>query len=234
MISDLLTKSWTAQVLTETPDAGGALVRSYATDLTIGSIAGSEIAPALEAANWTATNGWSAGSGQLVRVNNANTGTITPSGTFAITAGVTYRVVLTVSAVSGPITYTLGGTAGTALTAATVTEDIIAATTGKIIFSGIATKTCTITALSVIPLSTGVFLAHSRRLSASEINARSKQEIVCTHRLYCTVSGITEKHRLSDPDGHKWDVIAVDNPHDMDEFYQIDLSRADVERTDDT
>jgi hypothetical protein len=80
----------------------------------------------------------------------------------------------------------------------------------------------------------GVFVAHSRRLSASEINARSKPEIFCTHRLYCTVSGITEKHRLSDPNGDKWNVVAVEDPHNLGEFYQIDLTRSDAERVADT
>uniref|UniRef100_A0A6M3J9J7 Putative tail collar domain protein n=1 Tax=viral metagenome TaxID=1070528 RepID=A0A6M3J9J7_9ZZZZ len=109
----------------------------------------SEIAPALEDTNWTGTDGWSEGSGQLIKVAGSGTGTETPSGTFTVTAGTTYKVTMTVSAISGVIKYTLGGQLGSDLTATTFTDYITATTTGKIIFSGGATDTCTITALSV-------------------------------------------------------------------------------------
>jgi len=115
---------------------------------------GSEMCPALEAVNWTCTNGWSAGSGNLIRVNNASTGTATPSGTFDVVAGKTYKVTMTVSAVSGVITYHIGSSLGRQLTTTTFTDYINAITTGKMVFTGIAGTTCTVTALSIKELTT--------------------------------------------------------------------------------
>lgn len=118
-------------------------------NLTVNATLGNEMAPALEAANWTATDGWSAGTGTLVKVAGTGAGTATPSGTFTVTAGVTYKVVMVVSAAANSPTYTLGGTLGTTITATTITDYVTAATTGKIIFSGAAGATCTITSLTV-------------------------------------------------------------------------------------
>jgi hypothetical protein len=59
---------------------------------------------------------------------------------------------------------------------------------------------------------------------------RNKQQITATHRLYCKVSGITEKHRFVDPNGDRYDVTAVDNPHNLNQWFQMDLLRTDVER----
>lgn len=109
----------------------------------------SEKAVALEAANWTCTNGWSAGSGQLVRVNNASTGTATPSATTNLTAGRTYLVTIVCSAVSGAITCSMGGITLPELTATTTTTYVTVLTTAKIVFSGVTTTTCTITSLSI-------------------------------------------------------------------------------------
>lgn len=119
---------------------------------TIYATLGNEMAPALEAANWTLgynTGGWAAGSGVLSKTASTGTQTATPSGTFTVTAGVTYKVVMVVSAAANSPTYTLGGVAGTTLTATTITDYITASTTGKIIFSGGASATCTITSLTV-------------------------------------------------------------------------------------
>jgi len=118
-------------------------------NVTINSSLPTEMAPALEAANWTATDGWSAGSGVLTKVAGTGTGTATPSGTFTVTAGRRYQVTIVCSAVSGTLTYTLGGVTGTTITATTITDNIIAATTDKIIFSGGAAVTTTITSISV-------------------------------------------------------------------------------------
>ncbi|MDP2741329.1 MAG: hypothetical protein Q8O66_01415, partial [bacterium] len=116
----------------------------------INATEGAEMAPALEAANWTPTNGWSAGSGSLVKIAGSGTGTITPSGTFAVTAGRIYKVVIVISAASGNLYDSIGGVAGReSLAAGTHTQYITATNTGKIIFTAGATVTGTITSLSV-------------------------------------------------------------------------------------
>jgi len=76
----------------------------------------------------------------------------------------------------------------------------------------------------------GVISAHFRNLTICERNAMMKNEVAITARLYTISSGITEKHRLKNSDGEIYQIIAVDNPHNLDEFYQIDLARTDVER----
>lgn len=80
----------------------------------------------------------------------------------------------------------------------------------------------------------GVILAHSRQLTSNEIAAFSKRGVVTTHRLYTLSSGLTEKHRLSDPSGDKWNVTGINNPHGFGYWYEVDLSRSDVEREADT
>ena len=80
----------------------------------------------------------------------------------------------------------------------------------------------------------GVISAHTRQLSARELVAMDKQQVSATHRLYTGSSGITETHRLVNASGDVYSVIAVDNPHNLGEFYQIDLLRSDVERESDT
>jgi len=85
----------------------GGNVKIYAT-------LGAEMAPALTDANWTGTNGWTE-STTLDKASNAAIGTETMTGGTDPTAGLKYRVVITASATSGAITYTWGGTAGTAM-----------------------------------------------------------------------------------------------------------------------
>lgn len=87
--------------------------------------------------------------GHLIKAAGSGTGTETPSGTFTVVEGKTYKVKMTVSAVSGTVGYTIGGAAGSNLTAATFVDYVKATTSAKIIFSGGASDTCTITALSV-------------------------------------------------------------------------------------
>ena len=132
---------------------------------------GSEMCPALEAVNWTCTNGWSAGSGSLVRASNPSTGTATPSGTFTVIAGRTYKVTMTISAVVGVVTYHIGGSLGRQLTATTFTDYVNAITTDKIIFTGITGTTCTITSLSIKELSatTGDLRVYGRTITGSGI-----------------------------------------------------------------
>lgn len=108
-----------------------------------------ELAPALEAVDWTATGGWSAGSGELELITDAGISTIEPSASSWVVAGVTYRVVIEVSAVSGDVTYTLGDVDGSPLFVGTVIDYITADNTDKLIFSGAIGATATITSLSV-------------------------------------------------------------------------------------
>jgi len=114
---------------------------------------GAEMSPALEAADWTCTNGWSAGSGQLVKIAGAGTGTATPSGTFNVVAGKTYKVEIVCSAVSGYLAYTLGAVNCSTITTGTLTDYVTARTTAKIIFSAGTSVTATITSISVKEIS---------------------------------------------------------------------------------
>ena len=127
-------------------------------NLTVNATEGSEMSPALEGANWTCgtdgTGGWTANAGTLVKTTSAGTQTATPSGTFSVTAGRTYKVVIVCSDAAYSPTYTIGGRQGTTITATTITDYIIASTTEKIIFSGDASARCTITSLSVKELTT--------------------------------------------------------------------------------
>lgn len=136
-------------------DATIALVTLADAHAYIGKVIteGSDLAPALEAAGWTCADGWSAGSGTLAKVAGAGTGTATPSGTFTIVAGTRYKVTITCTAVSGTLSYTLGGAAGSNLAVGTFSDYITALTTGKIIFSGGAAVTGTIIALTVKAIS---------------------------------------------------------------------------------
>lgn len=108
-----------------------------------------ELAPTLETVNWDVTNGFSAGSGELVCINDIDDSTATPSDGFSVTAGKTYHVVIVISDSTGSIKYEIGGVEGTAITATTIAEYITANTTDKIIFTATAGATCTITSLSV-------------------------------------------------------------------------------------
>jgi hypothetical protein len=122
---------------------------------SIYSFSGDELAPLLQAAKWTCTDGWSAGTTTLVKAAGTGTGTATPTDTLTIVPGMKYKVVMTVSAAANGPTYTLGGVAGTTLTATTITDTITASTSAKIIFSGGASATCTITELSIVQATVG-------------------------------------------------------------------------------
>lgn len=130
----------------------GQMWRSRGKLMEIVSGVDPDLAPSFAAANWTATNGWSAdGVGtQLTKVTNAAIGTITPSGSGATpTVGLVYKIVITTSATSGAITYTYGGVQGSTITAGVLTDHIVAETTGKLIISGAIGSTATITAVSI-------------------------------------------------------------------------------------
>lgn len=116
---------------------------------------GSQMAPALTQGNWTLGSGWRnpivAGNG--LQKNANGTGTAVPSPALAITAGVTYDVSITLSSrTAGSCSYSLGGVAGTVLSAVTTyTDTITATTTGNLTFSPTNTSRFAISAISVVP-----------------------------------------------------------------------------------
>jgi hypothetical protein len=117
-------------------------------------VSGSEMAPTLVTPNWTLGTGWAYGT--LLK-NADGVGTAAPATPLSITAGFTYKVVITLSACTvGSCSYTLGGVAGSSLAAATTYTDIITATTtGNLIFTPSATGSrFTISAVSVTLLTT--------------------------------------------------------------------------------
>ncbi len=126
------------------PTAGG--------NVAILATFGAELAPALTDGNWTVGAGWESPIVGPGLIKNADgTGTQTPSAATTIVAGVTYKVVITISALSvGNIEYTIGGASGSNLTAATTYTDYITAnTTGKLIISPSNADRFTISAISI-------------------------------------------------------------------------------------
>ena len=110
-----------------------------------------ELAPALTSALWDTVAGWDL-SGSTLNHNSAGAGAITPVTVIPVIAGQVYKVVITLSACTvGTCSYTLGGTTGTSLAAATTyTDYLIAATTGDLTFTPSATTArFTISAVSV-------------------------------------------------------------------------------------
>jgi hypothetical protein len=116
---------------------------------------GSEQAPALTIGNWTLGTGWAYGtSPDRLLKNSDGTGTATPTAATTIVAGITYKVVITVSVWTvGSATFSLGGiTSSTALTsAATFTAYITANTSAKLIITPTNTSRFEISAISIIP-----------------------------------------------------------------------------------
>jgi hypothetical protein len=121
-----------------------------------GSSVGSEMAPAIAAANWTCGAGWDCSVAGTLNKNADGVGTAVPNPALTIVAGTTYRVSITVGdvTVASGATYTLGGAAGTHLRAAqTYTDYLTAATTANLIITPTPTGTrFTITTVSVVPV----------------------------------------------------------------------------------
>jgi predicted secreted protein len=102
---------------------------------------GTEIAPALVTPNYTLGTGWTYGtSPDRIEKLIDGTGTVTPASQ-TIAAGTTYHVLFTISSMSGSTaTWTIGGVAGTAISAAgTYEQYITATTTGKWTLTPVAT-----------------------------------------------------------------------------------------------
>ncbi len=137
---------------------GYSIPTTNSTSLTTGSVTlastlGSELIPALATANWTTGAGWESPIVGPGLIKNADgTGTQTTSAATTITAGATYKVVITLSAIStGSASYTLGATTGGSSLAAvtTYTDYVTTTTTGKLIITPTNTSRFTISAISV-------------------------------------------------------------------------------------
>ena len=75
-------------------------------------------------------------------------------------------------------------------------------------------------------LSSGTtFDGRIRVLGANEGKEYGKERVLSTHRLYCdTSNSITATSVIEDVDGNQYDVLGpINNPHELDKFYQIDL-----------
>ena len=79
----------------------------------------------------------------------------------------------------------------------------------------------------------GVVQAYFRNLRIDGFKKFGKHEVEVDGRLYIETSGITEKHFVKNDSGQTFNVVAVDNLHDVGELYQIDLHRSDYERSED-
>jgi len=129
-------------------------------NVTVNSTETELITSPMVTGGWTLgydTRGWSITAGVLSKT--ASTGTQTATAvtgmTGACVAGTKYLVTAVVSAASGTTTWTLGGTTIPSFSAAaTYSYVVTAGTTAKLILSGVAASTCTITSLSVKEIGT--------------------------------------------------------------------------------
>ena len=74
-----------------------------------------------------------------------------------------------------------------------------------------------------------------RLLHQSERKTFEKFTVESTHRFYCTDLTVfleTERQRIVDPDGKIYTVLDFDNPHNMDEFMQVECYRGQLEKED--
>jgi hypothetical protein len=115
---------------------------------------GAEMFTSFLRTNWTLTSGWdSTNSGDTQLNKNADGVTTATLNTVAAVAGTTYKIVITVNAltVASGATYSFGGITGTALSAATTyTDYITASTTAGLIFTPTPTATrFTINSISI-------------------------------------------------------------------------------------
>ncbi|MBW1726887.1 MAG: head-tail adaptor protein [Deltaproteobacteria bacterium] len=68
------------------------------------------------------------------------------------------------------------------------------------------------------------FKGHLRLLKAIEQREYGKKAVRSTHRLYCQQL-LQSNDRILDENNKVYNVLSVDNPHLMDEFYQADVER---------
>ncbi len=128
--------------------------------VTLSPILGSDLAPTLVTANWTTGAGWESPIVGPGLIKNADgTGTQTTAAATTIVAGSTYKVVITLSAIStGSASYTLGATTGGSSLAAvtTYTDYVTTTTTGKLIITPTNTSRFTISAISIKAVTGGL------------------------------------------------------------------------------
>ena len=101
----------------------------------------------------TATGGWAIAAGVLSKT--ACLATVTATAVTGMTTpviGMTYKVKIVCSAMSGVLTYTFGGKTGTSLSVGTTIDYITATSTAKLVISGGTTATVTITSVSIKPV----------------------------------------------------------------------------------
>ncbi|MDD2869670.1 hypothetical protein [Neomegalonema sp.] len=128
---------------------------SAGANLTVNATNESNIAPALTDGDWTLGAGWESPiAGGVLNKNADGVGTAVPNPALTITMGATYRVTITTGTVgvASGATYTLGGSSGSALSAASTTyvDDITTTTTANLIITPTPTGTrFTITAITV-------------------------------------------------------------------------------------
>ena len=136
-------------------------------DVTLVPTLGAEMAPAISGVsgtNWTWTANWTMVGSTFTKT--LASGTITPTGTFTVVPGRTYKVVIGVSAVPPTQTdistynfqYTIGAAKGSQLVVGTNTEYVVANSSAKLIISCTSAGTATITSISVMEVvsATGV------------------------------------------------------------------------------
>lgn len=127
---------------------------------TYSATVGPELAPALTAANWTCGAGWNCSVTGTLNKSGDGLGTAAPTTPPTIVAGTTYKVVITVGAltVASGATLTLGGNQFYSVSAAgTHTFYVTAATTGNFIVTPTPTATrFTITAVSIKALTAAI------------------------------------------------------------------------------
>jgi hypothetical protein len=137
-------------------------------NLIINSTLGPEMVPAFSAENWTATNYFSISDSTIVKSSGYTSSTITPSGTFTVTPGKIYKIVITVSAVDvspvfSSVEFYLGGYAFFKMdnstlplynSPTTVTKYIKAGNSDKLNIISYASCTITISSISIKELQT--------------------------------------------------------------------------------
>lgn len=161
----LLAADASAQVLagSQVQMNGPNLTGTGANDFQATAATGSELAPAIAAANWTCGAGWDCSVAGTLNKNAAGAGTAAPTAAITAVVGTTYRSVITVATLTaGILTSTLGGVSqcwttsavgGTCTTtisaAGTYYAFSTAATTASEIITPVDATRGTITAVSV-------------------------------------------------------------------------------------
>lgn len=150
----------------------------------INATEGAELMPSLATPNWTLGTGWETPiAGGVLNKNAAGTGTATPSGATAIVAGTTYKVVITVSGLSGAefLFYYLGSTQVRIIADGTYTHYVTTSTTNNLIidpFSSASTFVVSSISVKALTDNTGDLTVYGNLKLASPIQNSSGQNII--------------------------------------------------------